>query len=119
MDNFNDESKIYDLLNLYIDTDTNINILKNKIKEFNNIQKDREGVIMDIINTNNTGYTLNNYKFQTKSVNVTESITFKSLEYIFNMYFNGDSSRTMELLEFIRLNRKTEIKNVLDIKKKK
>ncbi len=119
MDNFNDETKIYDLLDLYINTDTNINILKDKIKEFNNIQKNREGMIMDIINTNNTGYTLNNYKFQTKNVNVTESITFKSLEYIFNIYFDGDSSKTMELLNFIRLNRKTEIKNVLDIKKKK
>lgn len=113
----NNDDKINDYLNKYLETENNINKLNSKIQEFKEVQKKRQVKILDVITKNNSGYEVNGYIFQTKEVNTKESITLKYLEQQINLYYKNDMNKAMELLSFIKDNRKVDCKNVLDIKK--
>jgi len=112
----NNDNKINDYLNKYLETENNINKLNSKIQEFKEVQKKRQVKILDVITKNNSGYEVNGYIFQTKEVNTKESITLKYLEHIISTYYKNDNNKAEELLSFIKDNRKVEHKNVLDIK---
>jgi len=113
----NSDEKISVYLNKYLETENNIEKLNNKIKEFRELQKKRETKILEVITKNNSGYEVDGFVFQSKEVNTKESITLKYLEQQINLYYKNDMNKAMELLSFIKDNRKVDCKNVLDIKK--